>query len=1138
MTSDEIDVPPSDATGGYKKLKHLPDTPVSDDVLAGKAHARTAKALVDIILDDGPTVRAIGLEGAWGSGKSSVIEIARKTIETLSGERNNYHLFTFDVWAHQGDPLRRSFLDKFIHWLRDKGRIHDDDKEKWLEQIQAKIKRTTTHTTPKLRPIGVIMVLLALLLPLIYVWLSPLAFGEPLKDVAILGVPKSRFQAVFLTLLLLPYIVLLWKRFISNDTWTDLGKEIMLLSRISDVDKSYQVVRDEDPTSVEFGNFINKIIKTAANKNNKLLIVIDNLDRLPQDQISDAWAIMRGLIGRDGEPALVEHLSHVWIIVPYDKAHLGNLFDDLIEGDSTFRTDGFIDKTFDVVLRVSPPLITHWREYFHQQLDEAFSAEIDEEQKHVLLRLLEYEFTDSGRRVTPRAIKAYVNDMVSMAMQWGREVPIECMGLYSLKRHQLDIDDASLKEGTLISNRHRALLADVEWQKHLTSLHYNVPLADAYQVLIETDIDSALSSANSDRLNNLSENPGFDLVLGHLVNERGDEWAGKDASSFAMICKTLSELKTHRPSFNQVWNTLRLSASYLNHFSTITDDVIEGLTALVRFQHNKRKADAANAVAKRLCGGPIVNDDFVDGGIWLRALDSINNALPEDERLGGLEIPGGADFTCGAIAELRNAETLKFAHLRVKVKSDELTTRIIDDISADPVPDSFEFVLESLSSKPNLIAETSIGQAIKNRLSSAAHQIDVEDEEKLLRGLLSVSFNKSGTLVDRAHLEALNNDGTLLYLFKEGREYDDGILSALAAFAIMQISQSGNPPAPGNRPPLGDFAKAHAEYVHFKNDATGMPEVVSSLADIVGKFHVLSELVTAAISHGGKESAFSQVLMSCIEKRNYQRLNINNVIENFGKIQNLVGKEKSAKFLRSLSGWAPRIKPNIVDNIDKHFLETLHSSLPNRLEVIFAHVEKRLKKLNETSWVEALRAQDHSAALLLGMLRTKGIKVPSGNFRNALLEYSKELIRGDVTPTNFLDDLHLLPKALATQSMRAFYQDVVSWLRDNATTAAHARHLFRFLPDFVGSVDAKSYSEVFVNRLLVPLIGEPVSENLKLVSDNLSFFKTSISNAPKNSKALASETMEGAVTSCAISDRKMLQNIADELSIAIDFNDG
>lgn len=63
------------------------DEPATEDAFDGP-HRKVAEALVSILKEDGG--RAVGLEGDWGSGKSTVVEIAReqlkedKNIEFLS----------------------------------------------------------------------------------------------------------------------------------------------------------------------------------------------------------------------------------------------------------------------------------------------------------------------------------------------------------------------------------------------------------------------------------------------------------------------------------------------------------------------------------------------------------------------------------------------------------------------------------------------------------------------------------------------------------------------------------------------------------------------------------------------------------------------------------------------------------------------------------------------------------------------------------------------------------------------------------------------------------------------------------------------------------------------------------------------
>ena len=66
--------------------------------------------------------KAIGLEGGWGSGKSTVV---RFLADRFAGNEN-YTVVLFDAWAYEGDPLRRTFIKAVVHELCDYGWANED----------------------------------------------------------------------------------------------------------------------------------------------------------------------------------------------------------------------------------------------------------------------------------------------------------------------------------------------------------------------------------------------------------------------------------------------------------------------------------------------------------------------------------------------------------------------------------------------------------------------------------------------------------------------------------------------------------------------------------------------------------------------------------------------------------------------------------------------------------------------------------------------------------------------------------------------------------------------------------------------------------------------------------------------------
>lgn len=85
-----------------------PDTVSDMDGSDDQVHLKIANQIVDIIKTTNTQGYSIGLEGQWGSGKSTVLNLINKSLEN---EESTF-LFYIDAWVHEGDFLRRVFLEK------------------------------------------------------------------------------------------------------------------------------------------------------------------------------------------------------------------------------------------------------------------------------------------------------------------------------------------------------------------------------------------------------------------------------------------------------------------------------------------------------------------------------------------------------------------------------------------------------------------------------------------------------------------------------------------------------------------------------------------------------------------------------------------------------------------------------------------------------------------------------------------------------------------------------------------------------------------------------------------------------------------------------------------------------------------
>lgn len=163
------------------KTTHLlPDDPATSDEFG--THKKIADLLREEILHS-TEGRSIALVGDWGSGKSTVIELLRREIG--QGQNATSHLFVYDAWSHQGDSLRRAFLDDFIASLD--WRLTTEQLTDATDKIWNQTETTTTTTEPVLRRHAK-----ALLLTLAFIPLGMKLFDLPSKTELWTGLLQAR----------------------------------------------------------------------------------------------------------------------------------------------------------------------------------------------------------------------------------------------------------------------------------------------------------------------------------------------------------------------------------------------------------------------------------------------------------------------------------------------------------------------------------------------------------------------------------------------------------------------------------------------------------------------------------------------------------------------------------------------------------------------------------------------------------------------------------------------------------------------------------------------------------------------------------------------------------------------------------
>ncbi|RMG33387.1 MAG: hypothetical protein D6732_12220, partial [Methanobacteriota archaeon] len=320
--------------------RYISHSPLGEDQFECGSQERLAECITKEITSQEPSnkKRLIGIDGPWGSGKSNIVEILKGNLE------NEYHFFIYDAWGHQEDAHRRAILEELINDLIDNKLLPEKkapvktlsgeiEKLSWKQRLGyllAQKRETLLSEIPHLNwPIAASVLL---------IYLTPI-----IKDTF------NSWSALFLWLLLLSAVIIANKGRKPKEVLAIFQGKPLSFTR-------YEVISDDGPSAPQFKQWMEDLSYAIQASNKKLVIVFDNMDRLRPDQIKELWGTIHTFFAEGhGE------YPNIWVIVPFDRTHLQKAFMPKANSNNGLEeANQFINKSFSVVYRVAPPVLTDW----------------------------------------------------------------------------------------------------------------------------------------------------------------------------------------------------------------------------------------------------------------------------------------------------------------------------------------------------------------------------------------------------------------------------------------------------------------------------------------------------------------------------------------------------------------------------------------------------------------------------------------------------------------------------------------------------------------------------------------------------------------------------------------------------------
>lgn len=475
----------------------LNDDVAIEDLFEHKTHQHSAETLHQVINSSNGNI-TIGLEGSWGAGKSTVINMFHQNLI----QKNEASLFfLFDAWAHEDEPLRRIFLESLIQT------IDPDESNYDLQELQKQLsgrkKTVEVNAKKSASRLGKLLSVCAFAVPAGIAFFNKLNFDKlsfdssnPIYWTFLIFFPLS------LIFLFSPvWVLLYWSKKGDIDPLTKQRNWDFFRTESTE-NYTQDISEQGERTSIEFQNHFKQILEIAFKSNNytKALIVIDNLDRVDSDQAKSIWSTLQTFFQNRSLSNTGANLQDkIWFIVPYDRDGFSAIWDK----DKTETAASFLDKCFQVRVEVPQPITSNWLSYCRQSIDQSLIG-WSEESKKVLLNEYSRIVAIKDSTPTPRKMRAWVNQVGMNGYRWKEKFSTKSIALYSFLH--LQYSGTELKS-FLVENKTDKLSfsKDTVLMYELAGLLFGVEKEKGAELLLKEIILSTLDELIPNNLRNLAE---------------------------------------------------------------------------------------------------------------------------------------------------------------------------------------------------------------------------------------------------------------------------------------------------------------------------------------------------------------------------------------------------------------------------------------------------------------------------------------------------------------------------------------------------------------------------------------------------------------------------------------------------------
>ncbi len=354
-----------------KQFNFLKDAPVGKESknFFDFYHKSVAPALKSILESD-TCVHTIGLFGRWGTGKSTIVKLLKD--EGIEGGT----IVEFDAWKYEKDSLRRQLLLQIAKDLQ----VNKNEIDKLEKELYFSLSETVGEKVS-------------------------ISWGY-LKKVAILSLPFLIIIGLF-TWQVFPDLATQWKLWAGTSFSLALSIALIIEKVLGEDFKKIIMVspitssKSQLSSPEQFEKSFVRILKLSKIKTNRVVVVIDNLDRVDSKVATEVLSTLKTFLEIKDVDAKGKN---VVFLVPCDFEAIKKA------APSAELADEFLRKIFNVVVWTPEYIDTDIRTFVKEQIKQTGDIKNYLENDDVYL-VIESAFSNN-----PREIKQFINNLISAVL--------------------------------------------------------------------------------------------------------------------------------------------------------------------------------------------------------------------------------------------------------------------------------------------------------------------------------------------------------------------------------------------------------------------------------------------------------------------------------------------------------------------------------------------------------------------------------------------------------------------------------------------------------------------------------------------------------------------------------------------------